>query len=395
MGAHSIAAWIAAFFLASSLFSGTVALRLLLLFAGAALCAWVAFRDRTVRKLPPLWIPFALWAAWSAATLLWSVDADRSEKEFRNEVLYTGLALWMCFVAAQARGALRVLASTVGAASVLACSIALYHFVADTGKYPDGMHGGPGSHSSVVLNLMPCVVLAALYGARTHSRRLLWVAGVLAVLYAVSAYTTLNRTVWIGLVLEVLVIVLLLLLTRRTAADRKPLYFVAGAAVAVLAAGAVALTTVHEQRQAMGSALPVKQDPRFRLWPEAAKLVAERPAQGYGFGRGLMRAELAQRTGDKMLWHTHNLFLDAALQAGIPGLLLLLVLLGSTVWRGWAASRSDQALARACGIALVAIVAGMLMRNMTDVLWVRNVALLYWGITGALLAFMHQTDRSA
>jgi O-antigen ligase len=333
----------------------------------------------------------ALWAAWSALTLLWSLDPDWSAKEFRNEVIYAVLAFWMCYVAAQARGALRVIASVVAAGSALACGIAIYHFAASTGHYPGGMHGGPGSHSSVLLTLMPCALLAAWHGARARIPWLLLLGSALALLYALSAYTTLNRTVWIGLVIEALVIFALLGLRRGGSTDRRPIRIV-GAALVVLAAGAVALAAVHAERQALQSAVPVKQDPRLRLWPEAGKLIAERPLQGYGFGRGLMRAELAQRTGDSMLWHSHNLFVDTALQAGIPGLLLLVALLACTVRHGWAASRTQDALARACGIVLVAVVAGMLARNMTDVLWVRHVALLYWGAAGMLLAL---SQRSA
>ena len=45
------------------------------------------------------------------------------------------------------------------------------------------------------------------------------------------------------------------------------------------------------------------------------------------------------------------------------------------------------AVVAACGTALVAVVAGMLVRNMTDVLWVRQNSLLYWGVVGVLLAW--------
>jgi hypothetical protein len=45
------------------------------------------------------------------------------------------------------------------------------------------------------------------------------------------------------------------------------------------------------------------------------------------------------------------------------------------------------ALAAACGIAVIGVVAGMLMRNMTDTLWVRHNALLYWAVLGVLFAW--------
>jgi hypothetical protein len=61
-------------------------------------------------------------------------------------------------------------------------------------------------------------------------------------------------------------------------------------------------------------------------------------------------------------------------------------MLGATMWQGWKAARDDDPLRAVCGAALVTIVAGTLVRNMTDVLWVRQGALLYWGVVGVLLA---------
>ena len=58
--------------------------------------------------LPSIWIPFALWAAWAALSLAWSLEPERTLKEWRNEVFYAGATLWVCFVAAQARGEARI-----------------------------------------------------------------------------------------------------------------------------------------------------------------------------------------------------------------------------------------------------------------------------------------------
>jgi hypothetical protein len=37
----------------------------------------------------------------------------------------------------------------------------------------------------------------------------------------------------------------------------------------------------------------------------------------------------------------------------------------------------------------------MLVRNMTDVLWVRQAALLYWGTAGFLLGYGTSADRAS
>ena len=126
----SLAAWCAALFLGSTLFSHTVAFRLIAGSLAGVLCIVALARERSgVSPLPPVWLPFLLWAAWSAASLAWSVEPERSEKELRNEVIYTGIALWTCYVAAQMRNAGRIILTASAAAASLLCGLALYHYV--------------------------------------------------------------------------------------------------------------------------------------------------------------------------------------------------------------------------------------------------------------------------
>jgi O-antigen ligase len=115
--------------------------------------------------------------------------------------------------------------------------------------------------------------------------------------------------------------------------------------------------------------------------------IEARPLTGYGFGRGGLRVALRDELGDRQLWHAHNLFLETALQLGLPGLALLLALLAATLREALRLCRSGEDWSVACGVALAALVAGMLVRNMTDMLWVRQNALLYWGIAGTLLGW--------
>ena len=98
MNPLSAAAWVAALFLAANLFPHTVALRLTLLALGLALVVFelarakLAKRPSNVQALPPLLVPILLWTAWAALSILWSVEPDRSMKEYKNEVVYVFLA---------------------------------------------------------------------------------------------------------------------------------------------------------------------------------------------------------------------------------------------------------------------------------------------------------------
>ena len=388
------AAWVCAVFIATALFSNTVALRLLLLLVGAGLALAAVLRERdAVRAVPPLWLAFALWAAWAWLSLAWAIEPERSLKELRNEIVYAALAFWACYVAAQARDAARVLLPVVAAGAVLLCAVALYDFP----RVHNGerWHGGAGNLSTMMLTLLPCALMAAWYGRRAGLRGVPAASLGVALLLLAGAYTTLNRTVWFGIALEVVLIGGLLAWRQRASIGPRARAIAAGAGLALIASTALVSSHIQTEREEKGVPIALAEDPRLQLWPEVLERIQERPLTGYGFGRGALRGPLSAELNNPLLWHAHNLFLDTALQLGIPGLALLVVLLAATLRAGWRLARSPDDFAAACGIAVLGVVAGMLMRNMTDMLWVRHNALVYWAVLGVLFAWGYGAERRA
>ena len=378
---------LAVLFVASVMFSGTVAARLLLLAAGLAVAAVVAVRQRaTVRPLPQIWLPFVLWAGWAALSLAWSLEPERSSKELRNEVGYVAAGLWLCHIAAQMRGAERALLAGAAAAGVAVSCTALFEFwVRGWDAYVAGAHGGPGNFSSTLLVLMPCALLAAWYAQQSSWPKAARLAPfLLAALFVAAAYTTQSRTIWLAFAVQVIACVVLLSMRGAVSSARRKLAL--GVAIAAIGGAAVAMTAhVQVAREAAG-AHAISADPRLALWAEVIDNVKERPWLGYGFGRGMLRTTLREEMQLAQTWHAHNLFLDTALQTGLPGVALLAALLAAVLWHAWRLARSPTPAAAACGIALFAVVAGMLARNTTDMLLVRQNALLFWAAVGLLLA---------
>lgn len=393
----TLAAWSAALFLSSSLFSHDVALRLILLACtiGFASAAVARSRERaSLDLLPPIWLPFLLWGTWAALSLAWSIDPALTQKEVRNEVIYTALALLACHVAAQAPRAERIFLPVTGVAAILLCANALFDFRRSPLLTPEGWHGGQGNLSGLLLIVLPCVVMAGWYAVRTDRRYFVIGAVAIASLVLVAAYTALNRTVWIGFTLQGLLSLVLILLrpSAKPKAAGLKIAALAGALVLTLGGGMTVLT--HEERVASNDAKPLEHDPRIALWSAALPLAKQHPLTGYGFGRGMLHAPLLEATGNPMLWHSHNLFIDAALQTGFPGLVLLLILLGSTVMVGWRLTRSSSDRKVACGIALLGVVAGTVVRNMTDLVFQRHVALTYWAVVAVLIAWGCKSETS-
>jgi O-antigen ligase len=384
-------ACVAAAFLSASLFTHTVTLRLALLLVGAALAAVAAWRNRAdIRLLPSIWLPVLLWAAWAWLSVVWSIEPERTLKELRNETVYTGLALWVCFVGAQAANAARIVIPVVGAAAAAVMAVGLREFSISWEHYLDGLHGGPGDHSSALLTVMPCIAMTAWYGRRAGwSWRMLLPAAALLPFGFLAAYCTSNRTVWIGFTVQFLLICGLVILRTRTASwSTRTKLASAFVAVALIAGTAIVLSAVQAKREAVGGK-SLATDTRLALWPEIVERIRVRPLTGYGFGRGLLREPLQTEFHDldAMLWHAHNIFLEQLLQLGLPGLMLFLFLLAALLREGWRAAREASDFHAACGFALIAVVAGMLVRNMTDTLFVRQNALLFWGVAGTLLAW--------
>jgi len=404
MNPLSAAAWAAALFLAANLFPHSVALRLAVLALGLALVAFelarakLAGRPAGVQALPPLLVPILLWAAWAALSILWSAEPDRSQKEFKNEVVYVFLGYWLCWVAAQAPGARRAFGTVLGAGAVLACALGLYGYVMPAG-HPSLLRlaSGPGDQSSALLTLMPCALVAIWLSREEHApralHRALWA---LPPLFLAAAYATLNRTVWLGFAVELVVMAALLLPRpefdpiRRLARTK-----VLTALTAVALVGGVALVMVQVQRDRveLSPGAAVAKDPRFEIWASAMDTIQDHPVTGLGFGRGIDRRSLTEELGNPQFWHAHNLILETAVEAGLPGAALLLLLICATAYRGWRLARNTDAPAAAYGTALVALVAGMFLRNMTDTLLVRQNALLFWGVAALLLGLGAAASR--
>ncbi len=380
-------AWSAALFLASSLFAHDVALRLVLLASATLLCAAVLVRERgTISAVPPIWWAWLLWAAWTALSITWSLEPARSQKEWQNEVVYTMLALCVCYIGGQAKAAARAFVLTLATGATLACLSALWAFA--SGLPPEssaGWHGGPGDHTAALLTLMPCTLAVVWYARQAHwPRTATWATALLIVLFLAAAYATQNRTVWLGFALEIAVFAVVLAIRRS--GDRHAQLSIALTGAVVVAATATVVLLVQAERETTG-AYSMSADPRLSIWPKATQYVEHRPLTGYGFGRGLLRERLPAEAHHELAWHAHNLFLDLALQVGLTGLALFVVLLAATLRQGLRFAADTSPATAACGMALIAVLAGMLARNMTDVLFVRQNSLLFWGVTGVLLAW--------
>jgi O-antigen ligase len=325
-------------------------------------------------------------------SLGWSIDPAYTAAELRSEFLYAAIMIVVAQYALMREGAERIMMPVLTTVSVALGLLAGGYFLAfGTVEVPDIPFGGPGNLSSIVLTLFPVACAAALApGAGIAARRL---GFTMALALLVAALATLNRTVWPGLAIE---IILVALLVRPIKADAKRL---AALGIIALVFAVAQVTVAHNVRFSAGSpaakALEQRGDPRPALWADAIERIEAKPLMGHGYGRGIVRNELQAKFDNNLVWHAHNIFLDAGLQLGIPGMVLLIALFAAIAVAGLMLARNRDAVARLCGAALVAVVAGTLVRNFTDDLWARQNALLFWAIVGGLVGLGLRRVRAA
>ena len=173
-------------------------------------------------------------------------------------------------------------------------------------------------------------------------------------------------------------------------------------AVGVLVASLARRPGAHRVRVANGAGrtrhrrlgIPVERSARRSLALRDGR-IAEHPWIGAGLGKWTSSEAFVVQFGDPLLMHAHNTFLNRALETGLPGLAAFVYLLGSVVVAFLRVARSDDPDTAAIGAAGLALVAGVVLKNLTDDFFVRQNALLFWALVGAGLGARRRARGSA
>jgi O-antigen ligase len=357
-------------------FPGTVALRLLCLAAAFAL-ALLAWRRLDPPPLPAK-LALLLWASIAAASVFYSFDFGYSAAEFKNEVVYASMAYVAFFWFTRGETELRALLLALAAATAAIAAWGLVN-TARTGMWPESAgHGGSGGAATFFCVAVPLLGLAL---AAARSRRAGIAIAIVLALALLAAVATRQRVQWPLFWMQFVMGVALLQWSGvvRLSAGR-----LATAVCAATLIAALGLASAQVWRQETGHVRAV--DSRPAAWPAVIAAVARTPWYGAGFGRQAMRKGHPEIVSeDPLFWHAHNSFLNAAVSMGLPGAAALLFLFGTFAALYWRLVRSTDRLARLLGIAGLLLLTGVIGRNLTNDFFVRDGALLFWALNGALL----------
>ena len=386
-----VAATCAFLFLAP--FAGSAGLRATTLFIAAGAAAYIVRSGAMaeVRALPrAVALAYGAWIALCAASLLWTRDLAYSLSELRAQTLYGTLALATFYLAANGAPRWRVWWITIIAGAVTA--FAAYNLqrwgILPATRHP--IHGGDGAWSTHLVLVAPLLLPLAWEAPWGEHRALpIQVAALALLLFA--AWQSQNRIVWAALGVQLLVATML---WRRVPSHddsrtRRLQALVALAAVAIVAA--FALSVVERSTRVFKTGpmtTSLERDLRPRIFATAWEQFQRAPLLGHGLGREILAAEFLPTTPaghDVSIRHGHNVFINVALQLGAVGLAAFVALMAALAlgYRGMLASQRLAPL----GVIGLTLIAGFLVKNMTDDFFYRHNALLFWAVNGMLLGF--------
>lgn len=133
---------------------------------------------------------------------------------------------------------------------------------------------------------------------------------------------------------------------------------------------------------------------RKELWPWAATAVSDFPFTGVGLGAFrlvVFRLYPLSLSPGQDIGHAHNIFLQTALDVGLPGLVAYLAILIVAAMAGWRVARHDAGL-RAASLGLLAGLAAVHVFGLADALALGSKpGIVFWLALG-LLAAMNRKD---
>ncbi len=362
-------------------FPGTVTLRLLCLAAAFLIAAWSRRRFAPPPVPLSLKVPLALWTALALISLSYAADPAYSLGEIKNEVLYAMMTFAAFFAATREDEDLKRLMIALFSGALLICLWALVQRYRLGVWIEAGRYGGTAAFAGYALMLVPMLLLwFCSVGGKWR-----WAAPVLFGIVIVTAFFTLQRIVWPVLFIEAL---LALVLLRRCGMLKISQTALLGLCVAGMLTVAAAMIAVKSERfKSNDPAAVLSEDSRLAQWQEVAGRIAASPLSGGGFGRGALSKAYRDLIpkDNTLLWHAHNVFLNYGLEMGLPGVLAILAVFGALLIEYSRLVRSADDRLKLLGIAGIMLVIGVVGRNQVNDMFVREQAILFWALNGALL----------
>jgi putative inorganic carbon (hco3(-)) transporter len=348
---------------------------------------WRTNKDR-LRTRPIHWL-IALAAAWAIGSALVAGTIDERDARFLLLDRFSIVAFILFFVAPFAfreeRDRRILLGTLVGLGGYLGVTAVIeetgprdllfpsyiddptvgIHFDRSRGPFVEAAGNG--------LALYACAVAAAIATITWTGRRARGTAAIVGALCLVGTLLTMTRAVWIAAIAGTIVALLSTGVTRRYAAP-----VIALAAVLVVAVFAVSPTLLDRAEERQNAEKPLWD--RYNSNSAALRMIEERPAIGFGWGRYPDESAEYYRQGPDYplsgVRDVHNVYLANAAELGLIGVALWIAALLAGVGSG-ALTRGPPSL-KPWKIGLLAVATSYAVAAMTTPLAFTFPTLLLW-----------------
>jgi O-antigen ligase len=333
----------------------------------------------------PLKAPLAFWLLVAIASLPTAIDPAYSFRELRSDIGYSIAVFFAFFVLTRDLGTLRLWRSVTALCTAVISAYAIVIYLRE-GHWRVGYQNALGEFATFLTTALP-LLLTGLAGALAERSRL-GKAALLAALGLALVAGTLgkSRALWMAAAVVFLVATVLWWL-KAGRQRRLPVLVVV---VVMTVAGAIATQiSSHRGIQLLdtGSRAPI-----YRF---AAENFVRQPLYGSGFGREANRSAYRKEFPHGRVLHSHDIVLSYGEQMGIWGILALAWLLGAPAWLFWRHWRSAQPALTVIGACGLALLAGLVLKNVTDMFFTGHLLLLFWAHTGILLGAAARSGAEA
>jgi len=366
-------------------------------FAACALgwSLWERGRKPEARIPWPPW-PIALtlvaWFGWSALSYFWSVRPDYTAGQLDREISENVLLLAMFFVASRDASTFRGYALVALGTFTIMAALAFGYTFSPEGFDPSLKHNGVGPYSTYIVVTAPLLltlIAPAPLGLRRRGIALVVGAALLVVMIAAARLTD-NRMVWIALAAVFATAAIASAIRWPETFMRSPWRWLAPVAALLVILGFAFADAAKEKAESFfppntSIEATIKADPRIRLWHHVFEKIGDRLWLGYGFGRRIQAEELTRELDDPYLTHAHNVFASQWLQTGAVGAALFVAMLGAMAATFVRFLRGRNDVRAFLGVVGLSLLAGFVVKNLTDDFLFRSNAKEFWALLAILV----------
>ena len=327
-------------------------------------------------RATPLDRSILLFSAWGLLSVLFSMRPLYSLQEFQSEMVTHFFFFYLVVLYLETgREIHRVLSALTVGAALMGC-FGIYEVLSTEITWTRGAARlasltSDYNYASTYFILVIPILFYAMRTARTTPIRMATL--LLLGINLFSLYFTFSRAAWLGLVAASVVMAFY---------EKRAVLWITVAGIVVVS---FLLFTTPQGERFFQSMNGVDGGGRLPVLAFGAQQVAAHPLLGIGYGRESMVRALSvpAEMRDVGFWHLHNLFLQTALEMGIPGSLLLLAVivgLARVFHQGYRRARNPRD--RRFMVAMQMVLVAYLVRNQFDVLYVNAPAALFWILMG-------------